>query len=82
MTTGSDDSLATEMIGLLRDIRQQQETGAQKASALERAMLALNQSFSALDDKRLHTLVSAVWGVAGAIAIAGGLVAAAITWGI
>jgi hypothetical protein len=81
MTTG-DDSLAAEMIGLLRDIRQQQETGAQKSSALERAMLALNQSFSALDKKRIDALTSAIWGLAAATLTAGGLVAAAITWGI
>jgi hypothetical protein len=81
MTTG-DDVLYSEMIGLLRDIRSQQETAATKASALERAMLALNQHFSALDDRRLHTLVNAVWALSAAIVIAGALIAAALVWGI
>jgi hypothetical protein len=82
MTTSSDDLLAAEVIGLLRDIRQQQETGAQKASALERAMLGLNQQFTALDDRRLMMLAIAIWGLAASVLIAGALVAAAITWGI
>lgn len=80
--TASDDTLYTEMIGLLRDIRRQQETAEQKAAALERAMLAVNQNFSALDDRRLRALVVAVWGLAGAMLIAGALVAAAIVWGM
>jgi hypothetical protein len=82
MTTSSDDLLAAEVIGLLRDIRQQQETGAQKASALERAMLSLNQSFAAIDERRLTMLAVAIWGLAAAVLIAGALVAAAIAWGI
>jgi hypothetical protein len=77
-----DDVLTAEMIGLLRDIKQQQETAAQKSAALERAMLALNQSFSALDDQRLSKLTWALWGLAAAVLIAGALIAAAITWGI
>jgi hypothetical protein len=88
MTTG-DDTLAAEMIGLLRDIKGQQDTQAQKSSALERAMLALNQGFSDLNDRRLSAqaaatkgLAGAVWGLSAAILIAGGLIAAAITWGI
>jgi hypothetical protein len=88
MTT-SDDTLATEMIGLLREIKGQQDTAAQKSSALERAMFALNQGFGELKDRRLDAqaaatkgLSAAVWGLSVAILIAGGLVAAAITWGI
>jgi hypothetical protein len=45
-------------------------------------MLALNQHFSALDDRRLHTLVNAVWALSAAIVIAGALIAAALVWGI
>jgi hypothetical protein len=80
--TLSDDALATEVIGLLRDIKGQQDTAATKHSAIERAVLSLTQSVAALDDRRLSALVAALWGLAAAILIAGGLVAAAITWGI
>ena len=82
MTTSGDDLLAGEVIGLLRDIRQQQEMGAQKASALERAMLGLNQSFAAIDERRLTMLAIAIWGLAASVLVAGALVAAAITWGL
>jgi hypothetical protein len=80
--TGSDDALAGEVIGLLRDIRVGQETAAQKNSALERAMLSLNQNFAAIDERRLTMLAIAIWGLAAAVLIAGALIAAAITWGI
>lgn len=89
MSTIADDTLYAEMISLLRDIRGQQETAAQKSAALERAMLALNQGFKALDDKRMAALVAALWGLVAAAwglvaaaLIAGALVAAAITWGV
>jgi hypothetical protein len=81
MTIG-DDTLAAEMIGLLREIKGQQDTQATKAASLERAMLALNQSVTAIDDRRVSALVVALWGLSGAIVTAGALIAAAITWGI
>jgi hypothetical protein len=80
--TMSDDALAAEVIGLLRDIKGQQDMAAQKASAVERAVLSLTQNVAALDDRRISALVVALWGLAAAILIAGGLIAAAITWGI
>lgn len=82
MTTGSDDTLTMEIIGLLRVIKEQQDTAAQKALAVERAVISLTQNVAALDDRRLSALVAALWGLAAAILLAGGLVAAAITWGI
>ena len=80
--TLSDDALATEVIGLLRDIKTQQDSQAIKSASLERAMLSLTQGFAALDDRRLSALVVALYLLAAAILIAGGLVAAAIAWGI
>lgn len=82
MTTGTDDTLAVEMIGLLRDIKQQQDAAAQKAAATERAVLSLTQSVAALDDRRMGALTMALYALAGAILIAGLVVAAAITWGV
>jgi hypothetical protein len=82
MTT-SDDTLATEMIGLLREIRSQQDTAAQKSSALERAMLALNQGFAQLDDKRMGALTAALWGLVGSSIVGSIMIAvalAAIAW--
>lgn len=78
----SDDALASEMISLLRDIRAGQQLLDQKNAALERAMLGLNQNFAALDKRRLTALVLAAWGLAASILVSGGLIAAAITWGI
>ena len=80
--TLSDDALAMEVIGLLRDIKTQQDMAAQKASAVERAVLSLTQSVAALDDRRLSALVAALYSLAAAILAAGALVAAALTWGI
>jgi hypothetical protein len=71
-----------EIIGLLRDIKTQQDTQAIKSASLERAMMSLTQGFAALDDRRLSALVVALWGLAASFLIAGGLIAAAITWGI
>jgi hypothetical protein len=76
--TMSDDALATEVIGLLRDIKGQQDMAAQKASAVERAVLSLTQSVAALDDRRISSLVVALWGLAVAFLFNGIFVAAAI----
>jgi hypothetical protein len=76
--TLSDDPLATAVIGLLRDIKTQQDTQAIKSSSLERAMLSLTQGFAALDDRRLSTLVAALWGLAAAALLNGIIIAAAL----
>jgi hypothetical protein len=76
--TLSDDALATEVIGLLRDIKGQQDTQATKSASLERAMLSLTQSVAALDDRRLSALVAALWGLAAAGLLNGVFIAAAL----
>lgn len=80
--TANDDVLASEMISLLRDIRAGQQQHDQKNAALERAMLGLNQNFASLDKRRFTALAIAAWGLAASILVSGGLIAAAITWGI